>query len=235
MVAVDRTLHWWSGSSVCGLARTCSSAGGARQPVSGDSERSCSDVSASQHLAHTCCRMDDSRRCRDRLPPQTCTHCAANCTDCSIGSGNGTVPCHPPCSGASGRRNGHRLHRSDDAGNAVVHPVQCHCGSDGYSQRPEGSGNALSLHDVATLADGNSAGHLSVSDHWNGDGLRWSVERKHYRGVLPPEEPDTPDGWSGSHDQRGDRQWPVPDPSAGDDGDGNDGGYNQPAFMASAL
>ena len=128
--------------------------------------------------------VDDSGRGGDRLSSAAGAHCAAAGADCGFGSGDGAVPCHAAGADTDGRRTGHRVDCADAAGDAVVHPVQCDCGSDGDSFGLEGGGDAVPLHHGTALADGDSAGHLSVSDYGAGDGFGRGMECQHYRGIL---------------------------------------------------
>ena len=78
-------------------------------------------------------------------------------------------------------------------------------------------------------------GHLPVSGHRTGDGVGRRVERQHHRGVLSGLRDRRCKRRLGSGDQRRDRQRAVPDPAAGHDCDGVDGGDDQPAGLAAAL
>ena len=62
---------------------------------------------------------------------QAGTHCAAAGADGGVVSGDGALPGDPGGAGQAGDGAGHRVDCADDAGDAVVHPLQCDRGSNG--------------------------------------------------------------------------------------------------------
>ena len=144
-------------------------------------------------------------------------------------------PGRPAAAHPSRRRPRHRLHRPHAAGNAVVHPVQRDRRRDGHSNGPERSRHTLPLLNRRTLEKADPARHLSFPDNRHGHSLRRRMEREHLRRVLHARRQDADHAGPGRANQRGDRQWGVPDYPAGNDPDLADGGDDESSRLAAPV
>ena len=100
--------------------------------------------------------------------------------------------------GQDRRRTGHRLHRADAAGHAVVHPLQRDRRRHVHPLGPARGRLALPLHALAAMDQADPARNFSLSDHRDGHGLRRRVERVGHGRVFAREGPDArrPSAWA---------------------------------------
>ena len=89
--------------------------------------------------------LDNSRGSDRRPETETFCNCATTRANCRVGPGHGAISDYSPRAHSSRRRTRNRFHRAAAVGNAVVHPVQRNCGSDGDTDGFERSLQRVSL------------------------------------------------------------------------------------------
>ena len=168
--------------------------------------RSWCNVSAGECGAPAGHPLDCSGGRRHRFPSQTRSGSPAPGANRCLGASDRALSSRSALPGPHWWRVRGRFDRPAVARNAVVHPIQRDCGSNGYSHRSEGGHRRLSHYGAGPLAKTHPAGNFSLLGHGSGYRIRRSVEREHYRRVFSLGGTDDLDRRTRFHHQPGYRQ-----------------------------